>query len=112
MNEGTTMATSMRPIRDTISLEGARALILESTRPLERTERITLSEASGRVLAASATSAHDVPPFDRAAMDGYAVRAEDTFGAGEGWRRADSVRAKNLYQCRHAGGRAEDRGAR
>ena len=77
------MATSMRPIRDTISLEGARALILESTRPLERTERITLSEASGRVLAASATSAHDVPPFDRAAMDGYAVRAEDTFGAGK-----------------------------
>ena len=77
------MATSMRPIRDTIPIEEARALTLESARPLERTERIALTEASGRVLAASATSALDVPPFDRAAMDGYAVRAEDTFGAGK-----------------------------
>jgi molybdenum cofactor synthesis domain-containing protein len=73
----------MRPIRDTIPIEEARALTLESARPLERTERIALTEASGRVLAASATSALDVPPFDRAAMDGYAVRAEDTFGAGK-----------------------------
>jgi molybdenum cofactor synthesis domain-containing protein len=73
----------MRPIRDTIPIEEARALTLESARPLDRTERIALTEAGGRVLAASATSALDVPPFDRAAMDGYAVRAEDTFGAGK-----------------------------
>jgi molybdenum cofactor synthesis domain-containing protein len=35
------------------------------------------------VIAAAPTAAMDVPPFDRAAMDGYAVRAEDTFGAGK-----------------------------
>ena len=40
------------------------------------------ADATGRVIAASPTAAMDVPPFDRAAMDGYAVRAEDTFGAG------------------------------
>jgi molybdenum cofactor synthesis domain-containing protein len=34
------------------------------------------------VLASPPVAAVDVPPFDRAAMDGYAVRAEDTFGAG------------------------------
>ncbi|HEX6465547.1 MAG TPA: gephyrin-like molybdotransferase Glp, partial [Vicinamibacterales bacterium] len=73
---------AMRPIRETIPLEEARALTLESAKPILRTERIALNDASGRVLAMAALSAFDVPPFDRAAMDGYAVRAEDTFGAG------------------------------
>ncbi len=74
--------TTMRPIRETIPLEDARAIVLESATPIERTERIALGEARDRVAAAPVTSALDVPPFDRAAMDGYAVRAEDTFGAG------------------------------
>jgi molybdenum cofactor synthesis domain-containing protein len=72
----------MRPIRDTISLDEALATILEAAAPVSRTERIPLAEAGGRVIAAAPPAAIDVPPFDRAAMDGYAVRAEDTFGAG------------------------------
>ena len=72
----------MRPIRETIPLDEALATILESVRPLERTERVALRTASGRVVASPPVAALDVPPFDRAAMDGYAVRAEDTFGAG------------------------------
>ncbi len=44
-------------------------------------ERVSLLEAVGRVLAEDIYSEVDVPPFDRATMDGYAVRAEDTFGA-------------------------------
>ena len=72
----------MRPIRETIPLDEALATILESARLVERTERIPLRAASGRVVASPPTAALDVPPFDRAAMDGYAVRAEDTFGAG------------------------------
>lgn len=72
----------MRPIRDTMSLDEAMRLMTEAIEPLERTERVPLDEADGRVVAADLASAHDVPPFDRAAMDGYAVRAEDTFGAG------------------------------
>lgn len=76
------MSVQMRPIRDTIALETARKLVDESATAIERTERVPLDEADGRVAAADVVSIHDVPPFDRAAMDGYAVRAEDTFGAG------------------------------
>ncbi|QDA31851.1 molybdopterin molybdenumtransferase MoeA [Thermococcus indicus] len=46
-------------------------------------ESVPLSEALGRVLAEDVASPVDVPPFDRATVDGYAVRAEDTFMAGE-----------------------------
>jgi molybdopterin molybdotransferase len=74
--------SSMRPIRDTIPLDEALALVLESAIPIERTERVTIREADGRVVAVNPVAALDVPPFDRAAMDGYAVVAEDTFGAG------------------------------
>jgi molybdenum cofactor synthesis domain-containing protein len=74
--------TTMRPIRDTISLDEALATILEAATPMARSERIALREAGGRVIAAPPAAAMDVPPFDRAAMDGYAVRAGDTFGAG------------------------------
>lgn len=72
----------MRPIRETIALEEALALILDATAPIERTEQVPVHEAAGRVVAAPPVASMDVPPFDRAAMDGYAVRAEDTFGAG------------------------------
>ena len=76
------MTSTMRPIRETIPLDEALALILEACAPIERTGRVPLAQAQGRVVAAAPPSAIDVPPFDRAAMDGYAVRAEDTFGAG------------------------------
>ncbi|HJO39036.1 MAG: molybdopterin molybdotransferase MoeA [Vicinamibacterales bacterium] len=74
--------TKMRPIRETIALDEALALVAEATRPLERTERIRLADAGGRVAASDVASERYVPPFDRAAMDGFAVVAEDTFGAG------------------------------
>jgi molybdenum cofactor synthesis domain-containing protein len=74
--------TTMRPIRDTIALDEALAIIAGATAPIERIERVPLSDAAGRVLAEAVTAAADVPPFNRAAMDGYAVVAEDTFGAG------------------------------
>jgi len=76
------MSLSMRPIRDTIPLDEARGLLEQGLEAVERVERVSLDEADGRVVAADVSAAHDVPPFDRAAMDGYAVRAEDTFGAG------------------------------
>ena len=73
---------TMRPITETISLEEAREFLFQSLVPIERIERVPLSESHGRVIAHAVTSKVDVPPFDRAAMDGYAVIAEDTFGAG------------------------------
>ncbi|MFP6640756.1 MAG: molybdopterin-binding protein, partial [Myxococcota bacterium] len=51
-------------------------------RPLE-SERIPLAEALGRVLAEDIQAEVDVPGFDRSNMDGFAIRAEDSFGASE-----------------------------
>lgn len=71
----------MRPIRETITLEAARDLVDGAIRPIERTEWVRIDTASGRVVARAVEAQTDVPPFARAAMDGYAVRAADTFGA-------------------------------
>jgi molybdenum cofactor synthesis domain-containing protein len=71
----------MQPFGDTISLEEARAAINDSLRPIERIERVPLDSTHARVLAHDVVAAADVPPFARAAMDGYAVRAPDTSGA-------------------------------
>ncbi len=46
-------------------------------------QRTPAKDACGRTLAEGVTAPCDVPGFDRAAMDGYAVRGEDTFGATE-----------------------------
>ena len=60
-----------------ISVDEALELVLRELVPLGP-ERVPLAEAAGRVAAAPAVSAVDLPPFDRSAMDGYAVRAADT----------------------------------
>jgi molybdenum cofactor synthesis domain-containing protein len=73
--------TEMRPIKDTIPLDEACAIIGETLSPIDRRERVPLLQANGRVVAEDVRSPRDVPPFARAAMDGFAVRAEDTFGA-------------------------------
>jgi len=46
-------------------------------------EPVPLSEAHGRTLAEDIVAAMDVPPFNRSTVDGYAVKASDTFGAEE-----------------------------
>jgi molybdenum cofactor synthesis domain-containing protein len=71
----------MRPFKSTIPIEEARALLGEGVRPVERTERVDLTEAAGRVAAADLAAGLFVPPFSRSAMDGYAVVAADTRGA-------------------------------
>jgi molybdenum cofactor synthesis domain-containing protein len=77
------MTTRMRPFGRTISLDEARRRIDAAVRPIDRVERVALSQANGRVLAEDAVAHADVPPFSRAAMDGYAVRAQDTTGASK-----------------------------
>jgi molybdenum cofactor synthesis domain-containing protein len=71
----------MRPIAQTLLYDDAMRLVMDAGRPIDRAERVVLTEADGRVVAADVTATVDVPPFDRAAMDGYAVVAADTFGA-------------------------------
>lgn len=75
------MSTKMRPFGKTIALDEARAIIERAIRPIDRTELLSLQQTNGRVLAQDIFSTADVPPFSRAGMDGYAVRAEDTSGA-------------------------------
>ena len=51
--------------------------------PIDRTERISLSVADGRTVAEPIEAVRNVPHYARAAMDGWALRAEDTFGASD-----------------------------
>jgi molybdopterin molybdotransferase len=59
---------------------------LAGFRPARRTgvETVGLADARGRVPAAPVRAPHDLPGFARATVDGYAVRAADTYGASEG----------------------------
>ena len=56
--------------------------IIDTFEPLD-TETIGLVAARDRVLRQQLEAGESIPAFDRSAMDGYAVRAKDTFGASE-----------------------------
>src|ERR1051326_8296133 len=80
-----------------ISVPEAIRIVVEKTEPLPA-ESVPLGEAHGRFLAEDVYADCDLPPFDRAQMDGYAVRSEDLrevparlrvvgeSAAGKGWR--------------------------
>jgi molybdopterin molybdotransferase len=70
----------MRGFRDRADVEDVLALIDRRVTPLGA-EPVALADAAGRVLAADVIAEVPVPGFDRAAMDGYALRGEETFGA-------------------------------
>ena len=73
----------MRPdlFKQLLPFDEALRLTLEAARPVERTETVPVADAVGRVAAADVVSTVDVPAFDRAAMDGYAVRSVDVADA-------------------------------
>jgi molybdopterin molybdotransferase len=73
----------LRPDRTIVTIAEARAILDASGTPIARTETVALHFLSGRVLACDLDATMDVPPFARAAMDGYAVLAADTTGARE-----------------------------
>jgi molybdopterin molybdotransferase len=58
-------------------------LIEEEFQPLERTENTPLERALGRILAEDIPAEEYVPDFDRSTVDGYALRAADTFGCSD-----------------------------
>ncbi len=70
----------------------ALAIVLAEVTPLP-SEEVALEEALGRVLAEDVASDRDLPPFDRAAMDGYALRAADVAGAPAALEVVGEVRA-------------------
>lgn len=47
------------------------------------TESIPLHLADGRIIACDFSATYDLPPFDRSVVDGYALKAESSFGASE-----------------------------
>jgi molybdopterin molybdotransferase len=70
----------MRGFSERADVEEVERWIAAHVRALPA-EPVDLAACAGRVLAEDVRAAFDVPGFARAAMDGYAVRGEDTFGA-------------------------------
>ncbi|MHC4931881.1 MAG: molybdopterin molybdotransferase MoeA [Planctomycetota bacterium] len=79
-NSGETKDVRMRGFRERVDVEAVLKLIDRRTAPLPN-EPVSILEVAGRVLAREAIAMVDVPAFDRSAMDGYAVIAEETYGA-------------------------------
>ena len=63
------------------SIKEARDAFASRIKEIKETEEIHITEAAGRVSASAADSGINIPAFDRSAMDGYAVKAEDIKGA-------------------------------
>jgi len=68
--------------KDRTRVQKARERLLDIP-SIDRTERVSLSVADGRTVAEPIDAVMNVPHYARAAMDGWAVRAEDTFGASD-----------------------------
>ncbi|AFO57850.1 molybdopterin biosynthesis protein [Natrinema sp. J7-2] len=86
-----------KEFRDLATPDEARAAI-DSLALEGGIDRVPLEDARGRVLVARLDAELDVPGFDRASLDGYALRARDTFGADE----ADPARLE-IVGAVHAG---------
>lgn len=65
------------------TLEKALGRLEKYWKPRPKVIEVPLASAGGLILAEDVVSKMDIPPFDRAAVDGYAVHASDTFGARE-----------------------------
>ncbi|MFX1593230.1 MAG: gephyrin-like molybdotransferase Glp [Promethearchaeota archaeon] len=66
--------SKLTPLKDALD-------ILFSHIETNDSEEIKIENALNRILAEDVISVIDIPPFDRSAMDGYAIKAEDSFGA-------------------------------
>src|SRR6056297_1962358 len=73
----TRLATARRMLREAV----AEANTGSDGEGITGVEWVEVASADGRVLSERVTAERDVPHYDRAAMDGYAVRASDTHGA-------------------------------
>jgi len=92
------MENRMRPFRGLISLEEAKRITMENLPEITEPENVGILDAGGRRLAEDVKAQRDVPPYSRSAVDGYALKAEDTYGAG----RYSPVKLK-VIESVHAG---------
>lgn len=93
--------------------EALQIALKECTKVKVGGEMISAEGALGRILAEDVVSQHNVPPYDRAAVDGYAIRSEEAFSgsqsnpaifrivgvaeAGAGRKRVGSMEAVEIY---------------
>jgi putative molybdopterin biosynthesis protein len=68
---------------DLISIEEAKKRFYEHFKIAHHLTKASIWDAGGKILAEDTTAGYDVPPFDRARMDGYALVANDSFEAEE-----------------------------
>ena len=80
-----------KEFRKLVPVEKAREII-NSLQVLPKKECLSLENAHGKILAEEIVTEINVPPFSRSTMDGYAVRAEDTYASSE----TEPVRLKIL----------------
>ena len=90
---------TMKPFGELTPRVEALEIIDSHIKPIERTEKVPIGESNGRVLAENVVAGFDVPPFPRASMDGYAVKAKDTTSATE-----DKPIVLKLIGIQHTGG--------
>jgi molybdopterin biosynthesis enzyme len=70
--------------RKLLSFDEAKQLLKQSFSPKPvGVEQVSISKAHDRVLAQDVVAPMNIPPFSRSTVDGYAVKAADTFGASE-----------------------------
>lgn len=81
------------------SYNEADSYVYASIKPVLRVEAASLDECLHRILAEDVVSLKNTPPFNRATMDGYAIRAKDTVGAA-----TDSPKAFEIIDYLYAGG--------
>jgi len=67
-----------------MNMDAALAALLDHLSPVERSETIRLEDADNRVVSGDVIAPMDYPHYDQCILDGYAVRASDTAGCGNG----------------------------
>ncbi|MBS3786960.1 molybdopterin molybdotransferase MoeA [Candidatus Bipolaricaulota bacterium] len=89
----------------------ARTKLFSTIKPLDREESLNLPEADGTISAEEVLAPRPAPHYRRAAMDGFAVKASDTFGASESspnrMKIGDSVKS-GIASPVHTGGHVPD----
>ncbi|MBM3946688.1 MAG: molybdopterin molybdenumtransferase MoeA, partial [SAR202 cluster bacterium] len=84
MNVCARTVETMPELFNVLPPDEAREVLRSHVTPRLQRETVPTEESLGRVLAVEVTSREALPSFPRSTMDGYAVRARDTFGASEG----------------------------
>ncbi len=73
----------MKPFGALLPFDEAKRVVDTNIKPIARVETINIDDSLGRVLAEDIVATLSTPPFNRAAMDGYAVKAKDTFNSSQ-----------------------------